>query len=104
LHDRGASAAKLVATARFTPEAIAFAKGKPIELVDSDALLELLRGVQTSGKILASLPRGEKDRLAPACPRCGSEMVIKEARRGANAGGKFWGCPNYPDCRGTREI
>ena len=57
LHDRRAAAAKLVATARFTPEAIAFAKGKPIELVDSDALLELLRGVQTSGKIApAPLP------------------------------------------------
>lgn len=104
LHDREASAAKLVATARFTPEAIVFAEGKPIELVDSNALLELLRGVQTSGKIPASLPRQEKGHLAPACPRCGSEMVIKEARRGSNAGSSFWGCPNFPDCRGTREL
>ncbi len=39
LHDRRASAAKLVATARFTPDAIAFAKGKPIELVDAESLV-----------------------------------------------------------------
>ena len=32
LHHRGASAAKLVATTSFTPDAVAFAKGKPIEL------------------------------------------------------------------------
>src|SRR5207248_9760887 len=50
LHHRGASAAKLVATTSFTPDAVAFAKGKPIELVDSNALLHLIRNVQTSGK------------------------------------------------------
>ena len=103
LHDRGASSAKLVATARFTAEAIAFAKGKPIELVDSDALLELLRGVQTSGMIAAAPSRAGRIALEPACPRCGSAMVMREARRGANAGSNFWGCSNYPACRGTRE-
>ena len=53
LHHRGASAAKLVATTSFTPDAVAFAKGKPIELVDSNALLHLIRNVQTSGKMIA---------------------------------------------------
>ena len=42
LMDRRAAAAKLVATSQFTPEAIGFAKGTPIELVDAEALLELL--------------------------------------------------------------
>jgi len=42
LMDRKAAAAKLVATSQFTPEAIGFAKGTPIELVDAEALLELL--------------------------------------------------------------
>ena len=27
-------------------------------------------------------------------------MVLRTAARGANQGGKFWGCPNYPRCRG----
>src|SRR5260370_34305384 len=53
LHDRGASAAKLVATTSFTPDAIAFANGKPIQLVDSKTLIELIRGVQTSGRLKA---------------------------------------------------
>ena len=37
-----------------TPEAFDFAKGKPIELVDGEGLLMLLRGVQRSGMIAAA--------------------------------------------------
>ena len=40
----------------------------------------------------------------PTCPRCGSGMVRRVARRGANAGGAFWGCSRFPSCRGTRNI
>jgi restriction system protein len=104
LIDRGATGAKLVATTNFTSDAVAFATGKPIELVGSAALLELIRGVQTSGNIPAQSSNREPDHLAPACPRCGSEMVMREARKGANAGQRFWGCPKYPGCGGTRAI
>ena len=41
---------------------------------------------------------------APHCPACNSLMVKRTARRGVSAGSEFWGCPNYPQCRGTREI
>jgi hypothetical protein len=36
----------------------------------------------------------------PACPECGSPMVLRTARRGGNVGNQFWGCSNYPACRG----
>ena len=41
---------------------------------------------------------------APHCPSCNRSMVKRKARRGAHAGSEFWGCPNFPECRGTREI
>jgi restriction system protein len=41
---------------------------------------------------------------APACPHCRKPMVIRVARTGANAGGNFWGCSDYPKCRGIRAI
>jgi ATP-dependent DNA helicase RecQ len=31
-------------------------------------------------------------------------MSIRTARRGRNAGGTFWGCSNYPECRGIRDA
>ena len=38
------------------------------------------------------------------CPSCGGRMVRRQARRGRNAGGYFYGCAAYPRCRGTRSI
>lgn len=40
----------------------------------------------------------------PACPFCKKTMVMKLARTGKNAGGNFWGCVDYPNCRGIRPI
>jgi restriction system protein len=100
--DKRASAAKIVATTTFTSDAVAFAKGKPIELVDSNALLRLVRDVQTSSRVMMS--SNEPDHLTPNCPRCKTPMVLREARRGPNPGEKFWGCPNFPRCRGTRRL
>lgn len=40
---------------------------------------------------------------APSCPRCGSPMMRRTARRGSHAGRQFWGCSRYPSCNGTRN-
>lgn len=36
---------------------------------------------------------------APICPKCGVELIPRTAKSGQNKGNKFWGCPNYPQCR-----
>lgn len=41
---------------------------------------------------------------APRCPVCGSTMVLRTAKRGARAGKKFWGCSEYPYCRGIINV
>ncbi len=38
---------------------------------------------------------------APTCPACHGPMVERTAKRGANAGNRFWGCQAYPKCQGT---
>lgn len=35
----------------------------------------------------------------PFCPKCGTPMVLRTAKNGAQAGRKFYGCANYPKCR-----
>lgn len=40
----------------------------------------------------------------PRCPRCGSLMVVRTIKNGANAGTQFWGCSTYPTCRGMISI
>ncbi len=46
---------------------------------------------------------GQTDQSAssPACPQCGYQMAIRTARKGPRAGSQFWGCQNYPECKGT---
>jgi hypothetical protein len=39
----------------------------------------------------------------PSCPRCGSRMSRRTARRGTRAGQQFWGCSRYPSCKGIRN-
>jgi hypothetical protein len=48
----------------------------------------------------AALPAPAPVAEPPRCPQCGSPMVLRTASRGSNQGGHFWGCPNYPRCRG----
>jgi ssDNA-binding Zn-finger/Zn-ribbon topoisomerase 1 len=38
------------------------------------------------------------------CPACEREMTVRTARRGRNAGNKFWGCTGYPKCKTVFPI
>jgi DNA-binding helix-hairpin-helix protein with protein kinase domain len=38
------------------------------------------------------------------CPSCGSRMILRTARRGRNAGNRFYGCSRYPNCTVTRRF
>ncbi|HOW43518.1 MAG TPA: NERD domain-containing protein [Candidatus Omnitrophota bacterium] len=40
----------------------------------------------------------------PICPKCGKPMILRTARKGAGAGSEFWGCPNFPSCRVTKNV
>ena len=40
----------------------------------------------------------------PFCPKCGSKMVLRTARKGKYSGKNFWGCSKYPNCNGILNI
>jgi restriction system protein len=114
-----ASAAIMVSSGRYTPDAIEFARGKPMELVDGGELVTMLAGVQASRStrpvsgtttILAETGVGAADANGTkaraigesvACPKCGSAMIRRVAKQGVHAGSAFWGCSRFPGCRGT---
>ena len=96
----------VVASGQFTKEARRFVEGRSIELVDTQVLLQMVQDTQAAER---STPSSQpafrtEQRVTPACPRCGSEMALKQAKRGAGAGQEFWGCMTYPACRGTRSV
>ncbi|OPY05601.1 MAG: Restriction endonuclease [Syntrophorhabdus sp. PtaB.Bin184] len=98
LNAHRANEVHIVTSGRFTDDAIAFAAGKPIKLIDGPQLLTLVRDIQTNTHPAIPFPS------PTLCPRCGSAMVLKTARRGRNAGSQFWGCSRYPACRATKDL
>ncbi len=38
------------------------------------------------------------------CPKCGKGLTLRTARKGRNAGERFWGCSGYPKCRYTAQY
>jgi restriction system protein len=99
-----ADQAIIVTTGNFTRDARAFAAGKPVTLVDGSQLLALLQSLQTNrAEPESGTTPVPADPAIPACPLCGKPMVQRIARRGSNAGNRFWGCSAYPACKGIRN-
>lgn len=46
----------------------------------------------------------EKESTTPRCPKCGIEMVLRTAKKGSTQGEQFWGCSDYPRCRGVLKY
>ena len=42
--------------------------------------------------------------MTTPCPRCGSDLVLRTAKKGSNAGKQFYGCKSYPKCRYTKKL
>jgi len=103
LASRGTAGGYFVTSGVFTDEAIKFAQGLNIEMVDGDRL----RGMIAAASKPAPSKATEVSRpitTAPICPKCGSEMTKRMARQGSNPGKEFWGCVAYPKCNGTRPL
>ncbi len=111
---RRATRGMIVTSGRFTKEALRFADGtSQIELVDESRLGVMVEEVRRGAALRSptastpSTPTGAASAHAttwPACPVCGTGMVMRTARKGRDAGSQFWGCPKYPACRGTRQV
>lgn len=46
--------------------------------------------------------QGDEEKII--CPKCGAEMIKRVATKGTNAGNAFYGCSNFPKCRGIINI
>ena len=81
------------------------------EVVFSDDEVEritgLLSNVQSESKISKSehiQSLKERHSSNTICPKCGSDLVIKEVKQGERKGLQFFGCSSYPRCRFTKKI
>lgn len=83
----------VIATGRFTGDALAFAQNKEITLIDGKQLGVLLQDD------LGVLPTRDAGSQKESCPKCGSRLVRRNGSRGV-----FLGCSAFPKCRYTADV
>lgn len=105
-----AQAVKIVCIGTFTPDAEAFAREKPIELIGGEQLLAMIQSLKTVEDAPVPINQRTEPTLATSahpvhqapdsapCPRCGGALVQRVNR---STGQRFLGCSNFPKCRGT---
>ena len=74
-------------------------------LTESINRIKLKRGVITDLKHRKHVKEVVASKVSSnECPRCGSEMVLRETKRGENIGKQFWGCSTFPKCRAVKQF
>ncbi|EJL6293491.1 topoisomerase DNA-binding C4 zinc finger domain-containing protein, partial [Vibrio cholerae] len=82
-----------------------FSDAEYIHLIDAINNVKLDRGVVTDfkhRKHVKELVASKK--FVKQCSRCGSEMVLRETKRGENKGKQFLGCSGFPKCKTVEKF
>ncbi len=110
---KGAAGGFVVTSGVFTTEAKSFARGRNIELLDGSALTTMIQKARANVSVQSSTekkvsqtpsPTSNIPIGAPNCPQCGAVMVKRVPKKGEKAGVPFWGCAEFPKCRGIRAF
>ena len=108
VYDKKASGGIVITSGTFTQEAIDFARGNPIKLVNGKELYAMIGVIKNKaipihkGKPAVIKMPVHENPTPLLCPLCGSAMVLRTAKKGPTAGSLFYGCSKYPKCKGTR--
>lgn len=87
----------VVTSGTFTDEAIRFANENNVTLLGGSELLKIKSNTELE-------PPTNFVRDKEICPICSAPMLLRVARKGNNAGKKFWGCSRFPQCKGIKNT
>ncbi|ENO1897011.1 TPA: nuclease, partial [Vibrio vulnificus] len=82
-----------------------FSESEYSQFVDAINEVKLKKGIVTNIKHRQHVKEiVEAKEAIKQCSRCGSEMVVRETKRGENKGKQFWGCSAFPKCRSVEQF
>jgi len=93
---------------------IDYVKSKTHKIISKEEVEEIIAAIE-SGRLSQSFKTNrehvkhvksiiEEKEQKNLCPKCGSELILRTAKKGTNAGNQFYGCSNYPKCRYTVQL
>ena len=100
---------KMPVNIRFARGGIEYIKSKNDIVFNNEEVLGIVEKIE-SGRLERSIKTNHqhvkhvreivKNKFeTKSCARCSSEMVLRKATKGKNAGNEFWGCSTFPKCR-----
>jgi len=100
----------IISSGRFSEEALDFSLGKKLLLINGIDLSHMIGVLMQSvaegssediSEVAESESPPEIPEIEPLCPICNQKMIKRTAKKGRNAGNIFWGCSQFPNCRGV---
>jgi len=86
----------------FTPQV--FTNNEVEKLTHTIQTGRLKPSMKTNREHVAHLNEKHGSEQKHTCQKCGSAMVLRKVKSGANAGNQFWGCSQFPKCRVIKHI
>ena len=93
---------------------ISFVKARQDVLLSDEQVTDIIdriesgrldRGFKTNRDHVAHVRQVVKQKAnTKRCSKCGSVMVMRQAKKGKFAGNKFWGCSSFPQCRNIENM
>jgi len=93
---------------------IRYIKSKTQRVLSDQQVMEILSKIENGRLIpsfkthqehVANVQKIKNDKQnSVICSECGAKMVLRTAKKGQNAGEKFWGCSSYPKYRATKPC
>ena len=74
----------------------------PFEVLESEPKIE--KAATKEPSIIEQVEASVVSANTPACPKCNGEMVKRVAKKGQQQGQTFFGCSQFPKCRGVVNI
>jgi len=83
---------------------IVFSEGEVADIIEKIESGRLERSFKTNRQHVRHVKEIVKEKSdTKSCSRCNSDMVLRKATKGKNAGNEFWGCSTFPKCRNVIE-
>ncbi|GGQ04897.1 nuclease-related domain-containing protein [Shewanella litoralis] len=93
---------------------LSYIRSHSVELLDPQQVLDIINNIE-SGCLARGFATNQAHKVhvkeiikqktdQKLCTKCGSYMVLREAKKGQNAGSTFWGCSSFPKCRAVEKF
>ena len=81
-----------------------FSDAEVAKMIDLLTNARLANNRATHKAHVEDLQKRRSDKNQQLCPKCGSDMVLREVKKGPRTGQPFWGCSDFPKCRTTKPY